>query len=110
MRDGQVLLGPLLLNQTATGVGAVCGPCQVGEKSIQAHVAGTGAVSATVKIQVSNNPSLQSSWIEAGAITLTGTTTAVDGLVLSNSMWGYYRAEVTAISGTAATVNVMVGQ
>jgi hypothetical protein len=41
-----------------------------------------------------------------GTITLSGTTSATDGFV-SDEPWAYHRANVTAISGTSATVNVI---
>lgn len=102
--------GPLLLNATATGPGNWFGPTQVGTKTAQAHVQGTGAVSATVKIEVTNNPLLASSAITALTINLTGTTTAVDGASVTVPTWGYYRANLTAVSGTGATVNVVIGE
>lgn len=86
----------------ATGAGTTYGPIWSGEKSFQAVVTGTGAVSATVLVQVSNNPDVLG-WATLGTITLTGTTTDTAGFV-SNGAWAYYRGNVTAISGTGATV------
>lgn len=102
--------GVLLENATATGYGAWFGPTQVGPKTAQAHVQGTGAVAATVQIEVTNKPTLATSAITAMTINLSGTTTAVDGAVINTPTWGYYRANVTAISGTGATVNVVMGE
>lgn len=68
----------------------------------QATVTGTGAVSATVEIEVSCDGS---NWIVAGTITLTGTTSDTDGFA-SDAPWPYVRADLTAISGTGATVDV----
>lgn len=63
--------------------------------------ASTGA--ATVLVQVSNDGT---NYITLGTITLTlGTSATSDGLAVANS-WEYYRANVTAISGTGASVTV----
>ena len=73
--------------------------------TFQATVTGTGSVSATVVIEVSNDTV---GWITAAdsVITLpTGTTTVSDGF-LSTASWAYVRARCTAISGTAAVVTV----
>ena len=87
---------------------ASSGPVKSGEKTFQATVTGTGAVSATVLIQVSNNPTTLG-WIDMCTITLSGTTTDTDGCS-TDSAWGYYRANVTAISGTGAAAYVTVTQ
>ena len=75
--------------------------------SFQATVSGTGAVTATVDIEVSNDGT---NWCDtaAGTITLSGTTSATDGFT-TTSPWKYVRANVTAISGTGATVSVKMG-
>jgi hypothetical protein len=73
---------------------------------ISASVVGSGAVAATVTIQVSNdgvNPCATS----AGVITLSGTGSNADGFA-TNSAWKYIRAVVSGISGTNATVNCQV--
>ena len=63
--------------------------------------ASTGAT--TVLIEVSNDGT---NYITLGTITLTlGTTTTSDGFACSNT-WEYYRAKISAISGTGATVSV----
>lgn len=77
--------------------------------------AGSGA--ATIKIEVSNeeDPSVDTSgdgyadWIVAGTITLTlGTTMAVDGFAM-DAAWRWCRANLSALSGTDATVTVRKG-
>lgn len=77
-----------------------------------AKVSGTGAVSATVVIQCSTDPDTAagtgSDWVTLATITLSGTTSAVDGFAASAN-WPVYRANVTAISGTGATVEVSMG-
>ena len=99
----RVSTGSLLSNATATGAGASAGPAGAGRKTFQATVAGTGSVYATIDIEVSND---NSNWMTMGTITLSGTTSATDGFV-SDEPWAYHRANVTAISGTSATVNVI---
>lgn len=76
--------------------------------TFQATVEGTGAVSATVEIQVSND-GVNACETEAGTIILSGTTSSSDGFTTQHSPWKYVRAEVTAISGTGASVSVKMG-
>lgn len=104
-------LGLLLENATTTGPGGAAGPAPKGVKTLHAYLIGTGAVSATVKVEVSNfNPAVvASSWVTAATFTLSGTTVATDAATLEGP-YGYYRANVTAISGTGATVSVSVNQ
>lgn len=75
--------------------------------TFQATVTGTGAVTATVVIEVSLDGT---NWCStpAGTITLSGTTTSSDGFTTASS-WKYVRANITAISGTGATVVVLMG-
>ena len=75
--------------------------------SFQAVVTGTGAVTAVVSIEVSNDGS---NWCSTpmGTISLSGTTSASDGFV-TQAPWKYVRANLSAISGTGATVQVYMG-
>lgn len=75
-------------------------------RTFHASVAGTGAVSATIVLQVSNDGG--TTWLTMATIGLSGTTSATDGFV-SQATWGTLRAGVTAISGTGATVNMSMG-
>jgi hypothetical protein len=79
--------------------------------TFQAIVTGTGSVGATVVIQGSNEPATfngtKSNWVTIDTYTLSGTTTATSGST-STSVWRYVRANVTAISGTGATVEVIM--
>lgn len=70
-----------------------------------------GAGSATIKIQASNltNPSADGHWVDLGTITLTLATTVSTNGFDSNAAWRWVRANVTAISGTDATVTVLMG-
>lgn len=80
--------------------------------AFQAIVTGTGAVTATINIDVSNEEltgqGTNSNWITMGTITLSGTTSATDGF---NTIcpWRFVRANVTALTGTGAKVQVIMG-
>lgn len=76
--------------------------------TFQATVVGTGAVTATVDIEVSNDGTY---WADtaAGTITLSGTTSHSDGFTTTSAPWKYVRANVTAVTGTGATVTVSMG-
>ena len=78
-----------------------------GVKSWQAIVTGTGAVTATVQIQFSNDGT---NWMSHAdyTLTLSGTTSDVDAFTEEDA-YAYHRASVTAISGTGAAVTVTVG-
>ena len=77
--------------------------------TFQAWVSGTGAVSATVVIDCSNDDT-KTYWCSTplGTITLSGTTISSDGFT-TTAPWKYTRARVTAISGTGAAVVVVMG-
>ncbi|CAB4169861.1 hypothetical protein UFOVP907_25 [uncultured Caudovirales phage] len=82
--------------------------------TFQAIVTGAdlATVSATVLIQVTNEADTfngaKSNWITMGTITLAGTTTATDGFT-TVCPWRYVRANVTAVAGTGATVETIMG-
>jgi hypothetical protein len=78
------------------------------ETTFQATVSGTGAVTATVAIEFSNDGVNALSTV-AGTITLSGTTVDSDGFTTTSAPWKYARAVVSAISGTSATVQVFMG-
>ncbi len=97
---------PLMLfgAQTANGhspVVQVPGPLQ----SFQATVTGTGAVTATITINVSND---NLNWIELGVITLSGTTTDTGGFQALGG-WVYTQAVLSSLTGTGATVTAIAG-
>lgn len=80
--------------------------------TFQGIVRGTGAVTATIVIEGSNEAtsgkSVDNNWVVLGTITLAGTTTASDGFTTA-APWRFVRARVTAISGTGAAVQVLMG-
>lgn len=96
----------MLSNATTTGAGAsVTAPRAT--RTFQASGSTTsGSGAATIKIQVSND---EITWLDLGTITLTlGVAATGDGFA-SDAPWNYARANVTAISGTGASVNVSMG-
>jgi len=77
------------------------------DTTYQATVEGTGAVTATVQIEVSND--LKGWLVDAIAtLALTGTNVATAGFT-SSANWMYVRANITAITGTGAKVTVTIG-
>ncbi len=94
----------LLFAQTTTATGGAF-PL-VHPAAFQATVTGTGAVASTVDIQVSND---STNWFTLATITLTDTTTDTDGAATS-APFAYIRAKITAISGTSATVTVIMSR
>lgn len=75
--------------------------------TFQGNVTGTGAVTATIVIDCSNDAV---NWVATplGTITLSGTTSSSDGFT-TTAPWKYVRARVTAITGTGATAQVYMG-
>lgn len=68
--------------------------------------AGAGAATITVEVSLTGTTN---EWVTLGTITLTlGTTVTTDGFA-SDAAWTYVRGNVTAISGTNATVNLYMG-
>lgn len=96
----------LMRDQGTTGLGktvpAVDSSNPSGRRSIQVGVAGTGAVSATVKIYGCNDGRFL---VNVMTITVSGTNSATDA-AQDDFPWEYYVAEVTAVSGTGALVSV----
>lgn len=101
---------PLITARTTTGAGTSVDLLRPSPRTYFAVVTGTGSVSATVYIEVSNDGT---NWLTGTAslctLTLSGTTTAVDGCAIPAAQWLYIRANVNAISGTGATINVYMG-
>lgn len=101
----QVSLRTLLDGVLVTGAGGGKA-LTLGPKTVQARVVGTGAVSATVKIQVAN---IDGQWLDLATITLSGTTSATDGASWVVP-WSFCRVNCTAISGTGAALTVVLGE
>jgi hypothetical protein len=93
----------LLLDALTTDTGAWV-RCAAGQKAFQATVTGSGSVTATVVIEVSNDGV---GALTLGTIVLSDTALATDGF-LSSEPWTYARARVSAITGTSAAVDAVV--
>ena len=97
-----------LLNAvTVTGAGAARA---MRDRRATVHASGTtsaGAGAATIKVQGSSDGGL--TWVDIGTITLTlATTISGDGFAI-DAPWILIRGNVTAISGTTATVSLYLG-
>lgn len=96
----------LLTAATTTGAGNAY---QSGWANRVFYAKGTtssGSGAATIKIQAALAPA--DTWVDLGTITLTlGTTETADGFA-SNAAWTHIRANVTAISGTGASVSAVM--
>ena len=102
----QVRVGPVLKAVTTTGTSVPAGPVTAGKKTWQATLTGTGVIAATVEIRASNdgaNPHIVAQLLLNG--TDSTTLTAV-----TDEPWGYWDVNVTAISGTGATLTVTCGE
>lgn len=100
----------LLENAIGTGSGVSTRAATI-KRTFQAYGAtSAGAGSATIVIEVSNvqAPGVND-WITAGTIVLTLSTTRTSDGFTSDAPWTWVRARVSAISGTDATVNVLMG-
>lgn len=75
--------------------------------TFQAILNGTGAISAVVTIQGSND-GVNAVSSAIGTITLNGTTTVSDGFATISS-WKYVRAVVSSPTGTISRINVLLG-
>lgn len=107
MANINTLVKTLLSAVTATGAGnAVTGPA--GYKTFQARgTTSAGAGDATIVVQGSNDDGV--SWDTVGTITLTLATTSSSDSFTDASRYGSYRGNVTALSGTTATVSLFMG-
>lgn len=73
--------------------------------SYQADVAGSGAVSATVLIEVRNG---NAGWILYGTLSPAGTVSGSDSIV-GDTQWNEHRARCTSLTGTSVVVNATGG-
>lgn len=107
---GSMASTSLLSAATATGAGASFSPRATPQTYQATGATGSGSGAATIKIQVSDVPTpTANDWLDLGTITLTlGVTSTTDGFTSSTS-WRHVRANVTAISGTSASVYVYMG-
>jgi hypothetical protein len=102
----RVFTQSLLQGATTTG-GGMKYPSYAGMKTYQASgttSAGTG--SAVINVEGSNDGA---SWDVIGTITLTLGTPSTSDSFSSNDRYQYVRGNVTALTGTSATVNLTQG-
>lgn len=77
-----------------------------GPFSLTLKSAGTGAITATVVLYVSNT-NVSTDWSALNTFTINGTTTTVDQFAWS-ARYKYIRMGVTAIAGTGHTINAIL--
>lgn len=77
------------------------------DKSFHVVVAGSGAVSAQVRIEVSNDGAVFL-YNDESTVSISGTDTAAGACYLFTN-WEYIRAYVVNVSGTNAKVSVIMG-
>lgn len=87
---------------TVTGESRQFGPRP--SATVEASVAGSGSVSATIIIEVSNTGDY---WQTMDTISLSGTNSASSGFAIA-ARWEWIRARLTTISGASAQVNVTI--
>ena len=78
------------------------------EMVVQASVSGTGALTASISIY-GNTANSNSGGVLLGTISLSGTTLATDGFSIC-APWPYIYSDTTALTGTGASVTVLLGQ
>jgi len=95
----------LLTNRTTVSQGDPIGLEQVQDSlTIQVILSGTGALTATVVTKGSANGV---DFFTLATTKISGTTSATEGFTIKDP-WQYIRSDVTAISGTDATINTLM--
>lgn len=103
---GQINTKPLLTAAIATGAGSAVQNL-AGVKTYQADgTTSAGAGAATILVQGSNDGT---NWDTIGTITLTLATTTSSDSFASDDRYAHIRGNVSAISGTDASVNLSMG-
>jgi len=96
----------ILDSATGTGAGSSKIPWCTNRTFQVVGAVSDGTGSATCSIEASNNGQ---DWITLGTFTLSlATSNSTDGFT-SDAAWKHIRANVTAISGTGASVSVWMG-
>jgi len=94
-----------ILDTTGAEVSGATHEFKSDQHGFQAALTGTGALTATVNIDVSNDGV---TWITGRWVfTLSGSTAVVEGFS-STERWGYVKARTSALTGTGARVVVSV--
>lgn len=106
VKSGKVM--DLLVGATTTSTGAWRYK-DAPKATIQATVTGTGAITAGITIEVSNDGT-NAVGTALGTISLSGTTSASDGFT-TDAPWKYIRARVTSTggAGTISSIDVNLG-
>ena len=97
-------LTKILNDATTTGASSVLPNTAYTVQAIGSTTSGTGT--ASIDIQVSNNGD---TWLTLSTVTLALGTTATNDGFANTAPWGYFRANVTALTGTGAKVTVIFG-
>jgi len=110
---GQSISSVKLLDAViATGAGPRHTPKGATNRTFQATgTTSAGAGAATIKVQVSNveTPTVDGDWIDLATLSLTLGVTQTTSGTNSDQAWRHVRGNVTAISGTDATVTLWMG-
>lgn len=108
MAKESTITNMLLDGATATGA-SYARPGRTGVKTFQAWgTTSSGTGSATIAVQGSNDQG-QAVWDTIGTITLTLGTAATSDSFTSDDRYAVLRGNVTAISGTGASVSLTMG-
>ena len=95
---------PAFVAAPGGGAGAPTAPAT--NESFHAVVTGSGNVSATIHIQVSNDGVNWFDYPTIGTITITSGGAPQQGNTNGSTPWAFYSAYVSAITGTAASVSL----
>lgn len=92
--------------RTATGQTDAFKPAGPGTQvTAQALVTGSGAVSATVKLQGTNTPGVSASWVDLATLEPSGTNAGVAIATVATSLTAY-RFDATALTGTGLVLSI----
>lgn len=103
---GDVKAQQLLNAVTATGAGTAINNPNVQKTYQAAGTTASGSGAATIKVEGSNDGA---NWDTIGTITLTLGTASTSDSFTSNDRYRKIRGNVSALSGTGASVNLSVG-
>lgn len=78
----------------------------VGPYSVQLLTTGSGAVTTTMLVEVTNDTTGNSGWVTLATLSTSGTAPQVDSGAAVAAPWTYARFNCTAISGTNAAATV----
>jgi hypothetical protein len=95
----------LFTGRTTTGAGASFTITSSQNRTAQATLTGTGAISCTVDVEVSDDNVV---FLQLARIALSGSTSVSEGFT-SWAPWRFCRGNVIAISGTSASLNLKLG-